>query len=55
VRLHSATPALPATDVALSRGFYVDMLGFEVVAEDYGFVAVLDPDGNLVRFWERRS
>jgi catechol 2,3-dioxygenase-like lactoylglutathione lyase family enzyme len=38
-------PALPARDVERGTAFYRDILGFE---------PVLDPDGNLVTFWQER-
>ena len=38
VKLRSPTPALPAKDVPRARDFYVDLLGFEAVAGDEGFV-----------------
>jgi catechol 2,3-dioxygenase-like lactoylglutathione lyase family enzyme len=50
VTLASATPALPATDVARSRDFYVETIGFDVVAEDEGF-ALLRKDEATVSLW----
>jgi len=50
VTLSSATPALPATDVARSREFYVDTFGFDVVADDEGF-ALLRKDAATVSLW----
>jgi catechol 2,3-dioxygenase-like lactoylglutathione lyase family enzyme len=50
VTLSSATPALPATDVARSRDFYVDTFGFDVVADDEGF-ALLRKDAATVSLW----
>jgi catechol 2,3-dioxygenase-like lactoylglutathione lyase family enzyme len=50
VKLGSPTPALPAKDVARSRDFYVEVLGFEVVAGDDGF-ALLRRDDATVSLW----
>ena len=50
VTLASATPALPATDVARSRDFFVDIFGFDVVADDGGF-ALLRKDAATVSLW----
>jgi catechol 2,3-dioxygenase-like lactoylglutathione lyase family enzyme len=50
VRLASATPALPATNLARSRDFYVETLGFEVVAEHEGF-ALLRKDAVTLSLW----
>jgi catechol 2,3-dioxygenase-like lactoylglutathione lyase family enzyme len=50
VKLGSPTPALPAKDVARSREFYVEVLGFDVVAGDDGF-ALLRRDDATVSLW----
>jgi len=48
--LVSATPALPATNVARSRDFYVERIGFEVIADDEGF-ALLRKDAVTLSLW----
>jgi catechol 2,3-dioxygenase-like lactoylglutathione lyase family enzyme len=50
VRFGPATPALPATDVARSRDFFVELLGFGPVAGDDGF-ALLRRDDATVSLW----
>jgi len=59
VTLGSPTPSLPAADVARSKQFYTDVLGFDEVASDDGFALVRRDgatiSGNAVSFWERRS
>lgn len=53
VILSQAIPALPVRDAAASAGFYRERLGFDET--DFGTreFAALDPDGNLVTFFER--
>jgi catechol 2,3-dioxygenase-like lactoylglutathione lyase family enzyme len=50
VTLASATPALPATDVARSRDFFVETFGFDVIADDQGF-ALLRKDAVTLSLW----
>jgi catechol 2,3-dioxygenase-like lactoylglutathione lyase family enzyme len=50
VTFGSATPAMPAQDVARSVDFYTGVLGFEPVVADDGF-ALLRRDGATVSIW----
>ena len=50
VTLGSPTPSLPSANVERSKDFYVDVLGFEVVASDDGFVLVRR-DGATISVW----
>jgi hypothetical protein len=42
VKFVSPAPAMPSQDVPLAVEFYGEVLG------------ILDPDGNLVTFWQQR-
>jgi catechol 2,3-dioxygenase-like lactoylglutathione lyase family enzyme len=50
VTLGSPTPALPSADVERAKRFYLDVLGFEVVAADRGF-ALVRRDGATISVW----
>ncbi len=50
VTLGSPTPSLPTADVARSKQFYTDVLGFGEVASDDGF-ALLRRDGATISIW----
>ncbi len=50
VTLGSPTPSLPTADVARSKQFYTDVLGFDEVASDDGF-ALVRRDGATISIW----
>jgi catechol 2,3-dioxygenase-like lactoylglutathione lyase family enzyme len=50
VTLGSPTPALPSANVTRSKLFYTDVLGFDEVASDDGFVLVRR-DGATISVW----
>jgi catechol 2,3-dioxygenase-like lactoylglutathione lyase family enzyme len=50
VTMGTPTPSLPTADVARSKHFYTDVLGFGVVASDDGF-ALVRRDGATISIW----
>jgi catechol 2,3-dioxygenase-like lactoylglutathione lyase family enzyme len=47
VTFGSPTPSQPAADVARSKQFYTEVLGFDVVASDDGFALVRRDDATI--------